>query len=227
MSSIIQPYTEHHLRSANRLDLVFDRYFKDSLKSCTRSNRGAGVRRLVKGNGSMPGNWSTFLRCDENKKELFPFIVKALIERLHTHGVFVGTLDDGAVANQDVDLDSLTSCNIEEADERMFVHVQHAAELHPRILVKTVDSDVVVIAIGAFKRIQCILELWLEFGVGKHLKYIPIHEIVNSLGPQTSTAFLFFHAFSGSDTTSSLKGKGKKSFHGTWKTMPQLTPVFE
>ncbi|KAG1695583.1 Protein obstructor-E [Nymphon striatum] len=33
------------------------------------------------------------------------------------------------VVNQDVDLESLMRCNIEEADERMFVHVQHAAEL--------------------------------------------------------------------------------------------------
>jgi hypothetical protein len=227
VSTVIQPYIEHHLRSAKRLDIVFDRYFKDSLKSCTRSNRGDGVRRLVKANRSMPNNWSTFLRCDENKTELFPFIVKALIENLDTNELFVGSLDDGAVANQDVDLESLMPCNIEEADERMFVHVQHAAELYPRVLIKTVDSDVVVIAIGAFNRINNLLELWIEFGVGKHLKYIPIHEIANSLGPQTSTAFLFFHAFSGCDTTSSFKGKGKKSFHGTWKAMPNVTPVFE
>ena len=227
VSSVIQPFIEHHLRTAARLDLVFDRYFKDSLKSHTRSNRGVGVRRLVKGNGSMPINWSTFLRCDENKKELFPFIVKGLMEHLQSDRLFVGSLEDGAVANHELDLESLMPCNIEEADERMFVHVKHAVRQHPRILIKTVDSDVVVIAVGMIKRVQGILELWIEFGVGKHLKYIPVHELANSLGPQVSTAFLFFHAFSGSDTTSSFNGKGKKSFHGAWKRMPQLTPVFE
>ena len=59
--------------------------------------------------------------------------------------------------------------------------------VHP-VLVKTVDCDVVVVALGAFHRFHCLEELWLEFGVGKHLKYIPIHKIATSLGAQTSTA---------------------------------------
>lgn len=228
ISSVLQPYIEHQLRSAARLDLVFDRYFKDSLKSGTRSNRGSGVRRVVKASGSMPNNWSTFLRCDDNKSELFPLIVNEVVENIDTHhGLFVGSLGDGAVANQYVDLQPLMPCNMEEADERMFVHVKHAAENCPRILVKTVDSDVVVIALSAFHRIPGIQELWLEFGVGKHLKYISIHEIATSLGPHISTAYLFFHSFSGCDTTSSVQGKGKASFNETWKKMPCMTPVFE
>ncbi|CAB4022060.1 Hypothetical predicted protein, partial [Paramuricea clavata] len=171
--------------------------------SGTRSNRGSGVRRLVKPNGSMPNNLSTFLRCDENKTELFPLIVKSLTENINcANGVFVGTVEDGAVSNQaDIDLEPLMPCNIEEADERIFVHVRNAAEECSRILVKTVDSDVVVIALSAFHRIPGLQELWLEFGVGKHLRFISIHEIANSLGPQASTAYLFFHSFSGSDTT--------------------------
>ena len=123
-------------------------------------------------------------------KQLFPFIVNELLENIKdTNGLFVGSLGDKAVANKDVDLQSLMPCNIEEADERMFVHVQHAAEHCPHILVKTVDSDVVVITLSAFHRIRGLQELWLEFGVGKHLKYIPIHEIATSLGPQMSSHF--------------------------------------
>ncbi|CAB4001311.1 Hypothetical predicted protein [Paramuricea clavata] len=198
ISSVIQPYIKLHLR-------------------------------LVKPNGSMQNNWSTFLRYDENKTELFPLIVKSLTENINcAHGVFVGTVEDGAVSNQaDVDLEPLMPCNIEEADERMFVHVRNAAEECSRILVKTVDSDDVVIALSAFHKIPGLQELWLVFGVRKHLRFIPIHEIANSLGPQTSTAYLFFHLFSGCDTTSSLHGKGKKSFIDTWKKMASATPVFE
>ena len=41
------------------------------------------------------------------------------------------------------------------------------------------------------------------------------------LGPQTSTPFLFFHTFSGwLQYYIIIKGKGKKSFHRTWKAMP-------
>ena len=159
----------------------------------------------------MPNNWSTFLRCDENKKELFPFLVNSLVENIITSGLFIGSLEDKAVANQDVDLLLLMPCNIEEEDERMFVHVQHAAELCPHVLIKTVDSDVVVIALGAFHRIRSLQEPWIEVGVRKHLRYIPIHEMAMSLGPQSAIAFLFYHTFSGCDTTSSLKGKGKVS----------------
>ena len=228
VTGVIEPYIVHQLQSVARVDLVFDRYFTDSLKSGTRSNRGSGVRRVVKANSSMPNNWSTFLRCDDNKSELFPLIVNKLVQNIDpNNGLFIGSLEDGAVANQYVDLQPLMPCNIEEADERMFIHVKHAAEKCPRILVKTVDSDVVVIALSAFHRIPGIQELWIEFGVGKHLKFIPIHEIAASLGPETSTAYLFFHSFSGCDTTSSVNGKGKASFYETWKKMPCVTPVFE
>ena len=83
----------------------------------------------MKANSSMPNNCSTFLRCDENKTELFPFIAKALVENIAPHGLFVGYLVDMAVANQYVDLESLMACNIEKVDERMFAHFQHSAEL--------------------------------------------------------------------------------------------------
>lgn len=93
----------------------------------------------------MLNNWSTCLKCDENKSELFPLIVNKLV-----------ALEDGAVANQYVDLQQSMPCNIEEADEGTFIHVEHAAEKCPRTLVKTVDSDVVVIALSAFHRIPGI-----------------------------------------------------------------------
>ena len=158
-------------------------------------------------------------RCNENKTELFPFIVKELIENIDdAHGLFCRVcIGDRALANQDVDLQLLMPCNIQEAAERMFVHVQHDAENCLRNIVKPIDSDVVVIALSAFHTTSRHQELWLEFGVGKHLKYIPIHGIAPSLGPPTSNAHLFFHSFSGCDTTSSFQGKGKTSLREIWK----------
>ncbi len=83
------------------------------------------------------------------------------------------------------------------------------------VLVKTVDSYVVVVAVGAFHRIHAIQEILMGriwSGEVFEVHSDPVHEIATSLGPQTSTAFLFSHAFSGWDTNSSFKGKGKKSF---------------
>ena len=55
---------------------------------------------------------------------------------------------------------------MEEADECMFVHVKRATENCPLILVKSVDSDVVIIALSAFHRIPGIQELWLDLEWG-------------------------------------------------------------
>ena len=58
-----------------------------------------------------------------------------------------------------------------------FVHVLYSAALNPRILVKTVGSDVVVIAISVFQQISSLQELWIEFGAGKSLKFIRVLQI--------------------------------------------------
>lgn len=40
------------------------------------------------------------------------------------------------------------------------------AEGHECVMIRTVDTDVVVIAISCFKKIEQIKELWIAFGVG-------------------------------------------------------------
>ena len=54
--------------------MVFDAYWKVSLNASPRPKRGKCIRRHVEGNKQVPGNWQEFLRVDENKSELFPFI---------------------------------------------------------------------------------------------------------------------------------------------------------
>lgn len=44
------------------------------------------------------------------------------------------------------------------------------------IILRTVDTDVVVLAIANFRRLQ-INRLWIAFGVGKQYRYIAIHDI--------------------------------------------------
>ena len=54
--------------------MVFDAYWKDSLKASPRTKRGKGIRRHVEGNKQVPSNWQEFLRVDENKSELVHII---------------------------------------------------------------------------------------------------------------------------------------------------------
>ena len=63
-----------------RVDMVFDAYWKDSLKAATRTKRGKGIRRHVEGNKHVPSNWQEFLRIDENKSELFHLIMDRIVD---------------------------------------------------------------------------------------------------------------------------------------------------
>ena len=164
-------------------------------------------------------NWSTFLRCSENKLELFYFLTVK-------NNILVMTDGGNVYSNGVLDLNNLMPCDIEEADERIFLHVKHIAQEYHKILIKTVDSDVVVIALSVFHRVLGISELWIEFGTGRNIRYIPIHQVASDIGLVKCQALLFFHAFSGCDTTSGFAGKGKKSFYEAWRKVPEITPLF-
>ena len=98
------------------MDLVWDRYLPESLKNCTREKHGVGVLRKVTGNCLLPTNWITFLRCGENKAELFPYLSKVVVKEMQDK-VVVSTENENVVINEAViEIWSLMSCNMDEAD---------------------------------------------------------------------------------------------------------------
>ena len=120
----------------------------------------------------------------------------------------------------------LDPCSHEEADTRMMLHVFHAVNSgYNKIMIRTVDTDVVVLAIN-FQQRHPVMELWVVFGTGKNLRYIAVHELVSSLGPERAQGILFFRAFTGCDTVSSFGGHGKKSAWDTWNSFPNVTDAF-
>ena len=52
-----------------------------------------------------------------------------------------------------------------------------------KILVRTVDTDVVVLVVATVHELG-ISEIWIAFGTGKDLPYVPYHDISASLGPR-------------------------------------------
>jgi len=77
---VFTPYILSKFQQTTRLDLVWDRYLPDSLKGTTRAKRGKWVRRRVLSRASIPGNWASFLRVDDNKTELLSFLSGALLD---------------------------------------------------------------------------------------------------------------------------------------------------
>ena len=83
---VFLPYIKAQLAArVTRVDIIWDVYIPDSLKSIARENRGKGVRRRVAAANSNPGNWQEFLRVDENKTELFKFLAHEVVSIHLTH----------------------------------------------------------------------------------------------------------------------------------------------
>ena len=76
--------------------------------------------------------------------------------------------------------------------------------------IRTVDTDVVVLAIAAIPSLPEGTEVWLAFGTGKDFRYIPAHMISTCLGPVKSVSLPVFHSFTGCDTVSHFTKIGKK-----------------
>ena len=122
------------------------------------------------------------------------------------------------------DVCSLAPCNHEEADSHMMLHIAHATR-HGRqkILVRTVDTDVVVLAVMVAGRLSPEHEVWLAFGTGKNFCYLSAYQIAVSRGPEKSLALPMFHALTSCDTVSGFVGHGKKTSWSTWNAFPELT----
>ena len=227
------PHLERHLQDTKRLDVVWDEYIQDSLKESTREKRGKGVRRKVSGSTKIPGNWKNFLGDQMNKKELFAFLTSKIESKMEsfswppTKSVCVTSGQAVSACGLSVPMDD---CNHQEADTRIMVHIRHALEHGAEtVLVRTVDTDVVVILVGLFfdlVTIQPSSDFWIAFGMGKNYRLYHINSICESLGEPRSRALPVFHAFSGCDTTSAFNGKGKKSVWRAWQAYDDATETF-
>ena len=123
-----------------RLDMVFDAYWKESLKAATHRKRGKCIRRHVEGNKQVLSNWQEVLRVDENKSEVFHLISDRIVDE-EFPGLVIVTRDYEVLSTAPCDLAVLMSCTHEGADTRMSLHASDGDEHGMnKILPRTVDS---------------------------------------------------------------------------------------
>ena len=205
-----------HAKNVQRMDLVFDVYREISLKSQTRENRGEGIRISVRKNTPIYKDFTKFMRNDNNKTELFKMVSETAVSIPERVTTVVATVEDKVISNAGVDKSNIEPCNHEEADTRLLLHVLDGARSGiKKISILTVDTDVVVIALRHFFSLN-IEELWIEFGVGKSRRFIPVHRYAAMMGNNWCKSLTFWHALTGCDTVSSFNGKGKKT---AWKIL--------
>ena len=145
--------------SKSRLDIIWDIYPDHNLKAQAQAKRGnPGVTTIVEGSTPVSRDWNKFLANSRNKVQLFRFLSNAVIEASSqfTDVVVCSTYDDHVLVNTSdsqsvADFDTIMPCNHQEADSRIFLHLSHAAQQgHSKAFIRTVDNDVVIIAVGHF-----------------------------------------------------------------------------
>ena len=140
--------------------------------------------------------------------------------------MIICAFDETVFCNQPYNSSFIVPCTQEEADTRVFLNVQDISRQDIRsIKIRTTDTDVVVIAIALFSRLN-LKELWIEFGTGNNKRFYSVHLICNNLGSEKCKALLFFHAFTGCDQVSHFSMCKKKIGWKTWKSFPEVTDKF-
>ena len=175
---------------------------------------------------TVPGNWQEFLRLADNKTELFDFLAHRVVENLS------GEKDVYTTCNQNVlcsrvrqGILFLAPCIHEESDTRMPLHaVDSANKGYRRIILHTVDTNVLVLAVSTVVSLEDT-EIWVAFGTGKHLRYIPAHDIAKELGYEKALSLPMFHAYTGCDTVSSFAGRGKR-LHVTYGSISMTSFLY-
>jgi len=160
--------------------------------------------------------------------KIFKFLADKIAQMSATNMIIV-TKEDGAVSNHPTSLVKMAPCSHEEPDTRIFVHARQAVEEGCKhILIKANATDILLIAVSVLSTLQEIglQKLWVAFGQGRNLRWIPIHELFLSIGLQKSKDVLSFQAFTGCDVVSACHGKGKKTAWQTWDVCTEVSDVF-
>ena len=110
------------------------------------------------------------------------------------------------------------SCNHEEADTRIALHVSNTVRnSFNKLLVVCRDTDVLLLLLHFVGRNRGV-ETWMLGDTSKQRKCYPVHRIAQQLSQQVTDNILGFRALTGSDTSSLFTGFGKKK---CWKFFKQ------
>ena len=120
--------------------------------------------------------------------------------------------------NQNCMLDcSCLGSTQEEADTRIILHALYSDKLYQEynvqgcIVVKSPDTDVLVLLVHYFPKMKNPSELWFQTrlitSTKDNRRYIPIHELCKSLSSVVCEILPAAYALTGCDTTSLVSGR--------------------
>ena len=203
------------------IHFVCDKWIQPSIKDCEREDRGSlnGIYSIKGPAQTRPSDWNNALKNRSFKESLIGFLVEAWKDNscatILKHKTIYANFNDHCFkyqAENGVTIatyeESFYSMH-EEADNRMFFHLNHAQPGNT-VVIRTDDTDSLVIALGN-KHLFSELQIWLEVGVqGKNnLRFIDVKTIHSELGETLCKSLPAYHALTGCDYTASFFKKGK------------------
>lgn len=203
--------------TCGRVDFVADTYPITSIKECERGKRAASGQQLVKifnDGQKAPTQWKKYLNHGQNKEALIEYLFnrwkRVVLPRNLTlfvaHGALCHSLSFSPGEEAVVEIVDQLCSDHEEADTKLLLHAKHASQTHGCVLIKTPDTDVVIIAISLAHHLSCDIYLLT-------LKCISITAITDRLSQLLAMSLIGLHAFTGCDSVSAFYGKGKRSVY--------------
>ncbi|XP_057306368.1 uncharacterized protein LOC130644684 [Hydractinia symbiolongicarpus] len=207
----------------NIIHFVLDKMVHPSIKDCERDLRCTerhGAYQITGPEQKRPSNWLNALRNDHFKAALVEFL--AFFWENNMHSTVLG--NKTVIMNRNdtcymfrVEGEIVVKTEIvklfsthEEADSRILYHLS-SIQTPANVVIRTIDTDVLIIALGCLSKLPNSLNIWMETGVytKNTLRYISINQIYQKLGKNICMALPAYHAFTGCDYTASFSRKGK------------------
>ena len=186
----------HAGHGSDKIDVVFDVYHSDSIKSAERIQRGSteGIALI----NIMPchtiTNWKRLIPCTERKNKLTDFLAESwkeqkFREKLKQKCMFV-TSSDRCIKLTESGLQEINDIQStqEEADTRMLLQAKLAAETTPALICITVDTDVFFICLRLCQDVNS--NIFIRRGSKSSVKLVDITKLAASMGRDVYTALL-------------------------------------
>ena len=197
-----------------------------TLEERTKRNKSAGLSKPYDIQDRLPiPQCKSFIANNSNKASLLNFIAVSWIKNAQSlpqgfRLILGGMIKESGksvllTSTAVVDILELSCASHEEADTRIFCHLQYAVRHHgyQRAVIQAADTDIILMALYHTVRIVGLQELWVQ----KAQKFLPCHKIAQNLAIKTNmdaslitSVLLSVYILTGCDTVSYPYRRGKK-----------------
>ena len=200
------------------VNIICDRYFKNSLKYLTRNERGHSPKVLFHDDILLPSKFNdSFLKNNHNKEWLNLYCAdKFECYQGDTHSLNV-TKGESVLSSSILD-ESISINTADEADQKLVHHmIQCVRSGVKQCVVRTVDTDV-VISLIAYRRLaenfDCVVLACLSSAVSN--RFCNINKTAEEISERKCRALPFFYVLAECDIISSFFNQGKCKFWDRW-----------